>query len=394
MLEEKSGQENITSLRVFYDTAAIVIMILTYPIATTVLPVFSGLISVVVTLSYWGIIVVFSVYAIRNITPPKGSGCASYAIASAVMFFASYTVFGGLMAGLGRSPYQFTVDAIVLDVLQIAVRVLGVELLRYYIISRMTQSEYPGLGLVIAALAAASYRLTPLRLATMSPSVPLETMSALSYFASEFALGLFSGLLMLSTNTPVTGLAFTATYRLLYRLTPLLPDLLWYENLFLTLVLVLALYTVTVYALSPPGVRRGTSVTYMFPVLAIALAVWLSQGVLGVYIFAVTSTSMTPSLNVGDLAIVVKAEPSTIRVGDVVVYKNTDGIMVAHRVVDIVTKNKKTYFITKGDAVASPDPDPVPPGAVAGKVAYKLPKLGWVSIMFRSAVTYMAQVYK
>jgi signal peptidase len=393
-LEEEIRQEDIIGLRVLYDLTAIVIVALTYPITTTVLPVFTGFIGVVARLSYWGMIIVFSVNAIRYNTSPQGSGYVSYAVASAATLFTSYVVLGGFMSGLGRSPYQFTASVLVFDILQTAISVLGIELLRYYIIARMAQGGYPGLGLVVAALATASYRLTPLKLATMSLSAPLETMSALSYFVSEFALGLFSGLLMLSTNTPIMGLAFTATYRLLYRLTPFLPDLLWYENLFLTLVLVLVLYSVTVYALSPPGAGKGTSVTYMFPVLAIALAVWLSQGVLGVYLFAITSTSMTPSLNVGDLVIVVKAEPSTIRVGDVVVYKNTEGTMVAHRVVDIVVGGKKTYFITKGDAVASPDPDPVPPGAIAGKVVYKLPKLGWVSIMFRRAVAYVAQAYK
>ncbi len=392
MLEEQSKTEPVLTVNVLYDLAVIFTALLTYPIATTVLPSFTGLLGLAIRLLYWGSISVLMIYALRTHTSTIGPGYATYAVASGAIFFTSYLVFGGLIGGLGRSPYQFTVDVMVPDILQIAVAVLGIELLRYYMVVRLAHKNYPGLGLVVSAIIIASYKLTPLKLLTISLSEPLEVMSALSYFAIEFALGLLSGFLMLSTNSPISGLAFMATYRILYRVTPFLPDLLWYENIFLVLVLVLMLYMVTVYALSPPGLRKGTSITVLFPVFTVAVAVWLSQGVLGVYLYAITSTSMTPNFDVGDLVVVLKTEPSNIDVGDIIVYKNTEGVMVAHRVIDIIVKDKKTYYITKGDAVPDPDPDPVPLSAVAGKAVYKLPKLGWVSIMFRKTITYLYQL--
>ena len=68
-------------------------------------------------------------------------------------------------------------------------------------------------------------------------------------------------------------------------------------------------------------------------------------------------------------------ELNTIEVGDVIAYDRS-GYMIVHRVIEI----KDTYFVTQGDANASPD-TAVYPESVIGKVVGVSPFLGTIVTM-------------
>jgi signal peptidase len=90
----------------------------------------------------------------------------------------------------------------------------------------------------------------------------------------------------------------------------------------------------------------------------------------------VLSSSMTPLLGVGDLAIIKPIEPSNLEVGDVAAFKDPAGrknVIITHRIIEI----KEDGFKTKGDAVEEPDQFVVPPYDVVGVVAFNIPYLGY-----------------
>ncbi len=58
--------------------------------------------------------------------------------------------------------------------------------------------------------------------------------------------------------------------------------------------------------------------------------------------------SMYPTLKPGDVGLVEKCRPETLKIGDIVVFKSNN-ILIGHRIVDIKTKNGETIFIAKGD---------------------------------------------
>ncbi|HWQ16619.1 MAG TPA: signal peptidase I [Sulfolobales archaeon] len=94
----------------------------------------------------------------------------------------------------------------------------------------------------------------------------------------------------------------------------------------------------------------------------------------------VISGSMEPTISMGDIALVVKIRnPSEVRVGDIIAFWNENQIVI-HRVVGI-TENG---FITKGDALPSPDPFIVEKNTVIGKAIGSIPKIGWITIIMRS----------
>jgi signal peptidase len=105
----------------------------------------------------------------------------------------------------------------------------------------------------------------------------------------------------------------------------------------------------------------------------------------------VVSGSMEPVMYRGDIVIVDK-NPSSVQVGDIVVYKatwiNED---VIHRVKEIYkTSNGSTYLIMKGDNNQVADPYPVQyPDQVVSKVVsingqpLIIPKIGYISLWIK-----------
>ena len=63
----------------------------------------------------------------------------------------------------------------------------------------------------------------------------------------------------------------------------------------------------------------------------------------------VEGRSMRPLLRDGDLVVVVKEDPSEIKVGDIIVYKTMDGRYIIHRVIGVEIFDGKYYYRTKGD---------------------------------------------
>jgi len=111
----------------------------------------------------------------------------------------------------------------------------------------------------------------------------------------------------------------------------------------------------------------------------LVLTVWTSTGLLGFYPTIIASGSMTPTMEVGDIAIATSIDPSKIQTGDIIQYLKGEE-MTLHRVVEIYRERGTLFFITKGDANSAPDPDPVHPSQIRGKLILTIPKLGWASI--------------
>jgi len=100
-------------------------------------------------------------------------------------------------------------------------------------------------------------------------------------------------------------------------------------------------------------------------------------------VMVVPSTSMVPTLNVGDIVIVKGVDPNTITVGTVIIFRSPGGtIDIIHRVVGIVKEGGTLYFQTKGDHNAAPDPwsPGVPEQNVKGVLVGKIPYVGYITL--------------
>ena len=98
--------------------------------------------------------------------------------------------------------------------------------------------------------------------------------------------------------------------------------------------------------------------------------------------YVIVSGSMEPIIKVRDAVVVRRCEENEIEIGDVVTYRSMDesyyGILITHRVVNIEMQNGEKLFITKGDANETIDRSPVKFSQIQGKVAMRIPKIGYL----------------
>jgi len=84
----------------------------------------------------------------------------------------------------------------------------------------------------------------------------------------------------------------------------------------------------------------------------------------------------TNGFNKGDIMLLKK--PTSINVGDVIVYKTNYPAPIIHRVIKTYQKNNQNLYITKGDHNSDRDPNEV--SNVVGKAILRIPWLGYVKI--------------
>ena len=73
------------------------------------------------------------------------------------------------------------------------------------------------------------------------------------------------------------------------------------------------------------------------------------------------------------------AEPSSLAIGDMVQFQK-NGIPIVHRIIDKRNIDGTFWFMTKGDSNDIPDPDLISQNHINGKVAFTIPKIGWLTI--------------
>lgn len=102
--------------------------------------------------------------------------------------------------------------------------------------------------------------------------------------------------------------------------------------------------------------------------------------------YVVVSGSMEPTIPVGSIVYSKNEDPSTMNVGDVIVFLNEaqGRAPITHRIVsnDTVTGT----IITKGDANESEDIHPVPYNKVLGRVEAHVPRIGFTVAMFTTTL--------
>jgi len=104
----------------------------------------------------------------------------------------------------------------------------------------------------------------------------------------------------------------------------------------------------------------------------------------------ISSQSMQPVLNYGDLVLVRREPAECVAVGDIIAfnvpspYDKMAQSPTVHKVVEKLNENGITYFKTKGDNNLSEDQWSVPAENVIGKYTGKVPYIGFVVVFLKS----------
>jgi signal peptidase I len=103
--------------------------------------------------------------------------------------------------------------------------------------------------------------------------------------------------------------------------------------------------------------------------------------VLGLTPLTVVSGSMSPSIETGDMVIIMKGNKN-IKPGDIITYRLGD-VLVTHRVKNISNINAAEVFVTQGDANSIVDFKTVERRNILGKYVFKIPMGGYIKASLR-----------
>jgi signal peptidase len=143
-------------------------------------------------------------------------------------------------------------------------------------------------------------------------------------------------------------------------------------------------------AAEPPALRalRGALqfVAHAGAAFAIGIALALIAPLaVGARPLAVLSGSMEPTLGTGDITVVRTIAPLDARPGDIVTFRdpNNSERLITHRVRSMRVQGDRVAFVTRGDANNVSERWRVPVSGEIGRVAYRIPELGWVLMYAR-----------
>jgi len=171
----------------------------------------------------------------------------------------------------------------------------------------------------------------------------------------------------------------------MYKLSPVLP---LRRNLFITYLPLLASTLIIGLLLyldcSPHRVAtrrtRGRREIRALQVLLFSLTVLLTLLFLqGFRLLVVSSGSMTPTLNVGDIVLVRPVDLERASNGDIIAFSNGLNVII-HRVVGVDSSGE--CLVTRGDANSVNDPLWACRDTIIGKAMFKIPYLGYPILLF------------
>ena len=306
------------------------------------------------------------------------------------------TFFMAFFMGFGKSANVWTSTTLAIYFPYLLMPFLATEISRAYL-TQTTSKHKPTLMLLLISL---FYTL-------IIPTIPNYLNLTTPLTIAEFLIHTFIPTLAISLLATYfayldafpANLTYMAIPTFFTWFSPILPNIQWQTQSILTVIATAIGFILLDQTAKPlPTTQRErihrtlkkqkSQLPYWTAIAIIGLvAVWSSTGLLGFTPTIIASGSMQPTMDVGDIAIVVKAPTQTIKIGDIIQYRTPD-MLVMHRVIGITGQEGSEVFVTQGDANNVPD-DPVLQSQVMGKVLFTIPKLGWVSITFK---TFFAEI--
>ena len=354
-----------------------------------------GLFAYIVPSMCWAIVAVLTIYLGGGLS--KFISWTNSRIAFMALLSASFQIFimidAGLINGFGKNPLSFEPMFIIINSTLVTSTLLGRELSRGYLVKNLNKKR-PELTLTFITILYTFTNVSIFSLLNYRDPLVYST-----FMGKTFLPTLTSNLLatyVAQIGGPLASLAYYTPLKAFQWFSPILPDLPWgYESIIGVMTPTIGFVVITQATTKMDQMRAGilhrnrgvsnlkrnggTMKGWLLLSVFFVIATWTSTGLLGFYPTVIASGSMRPTMDVGDMAIVVKVDPKDIIENDIIQYWK-DGAMFLHRVIVIRRGDEGLLYVTKGDANRVTDIDPVFQGQIKGKLIFTLPYIGWISI--------------
>lgn len=294
-------------------------------------------------------------------------------------FFLLYYL-SGIVIGFAKTDNYYNMTGLTSFIIPITATIIIKEFLRYQVIMK---SE----GNIV------------LTILTCILFIFLDVTNPIFYngFASKYDTFIFFALTFLpavSTNIVCTYLSYKVGYKpnLLYLLVvnlyqyilPIVPNPNEYlASLVKFLLPILLGYKLTgfFHLTSDEDIERdykkGSVAALIISSIMVIVLVYFTSGYFHYYALAIASGSMEKVISKGDVVIIEKLDKKyeELEEGQVIAYKY-QGVLVVHRIVNIIEEKGDYYVYTKGDANAKEDNYVVKQETILGTVRLVLPYVG------------------
>ena len=296
----------------------------------------------------------------------------------------------GVFTQFGKNPFSLTWGGVTENLLLMCSILIGGEYSRAFLINNLSK-KYPFGAVLIISIVFAMIQI-PLSMLTGIDS-GLELMDTitqtvfpqimLSIMASYFAY----------VAGPVPAIIYLGIIRAFSFLSPYIPDPAWMPKLlFNVLVPALSFYIFRkIYsrqaAMTEEKKKEGDFGWVVVSAISVVI-MWFAVGLFPIFPSVIMTGSMEPVIEPGDMALVRKVDFDSIQVGDIIMYKNGEGLFIIHRVTKIIDADEginisEKQLITKGDNNPCEDINPIVMSQLKGRVITIIPKLGILTFYIR-----------
>ena len=308
----------------------------------------------------------------------------SYIIIAALSYIVAY-ILSGIFISFGKNPFATTVKGYLINMWITMSVIIAREYIRYKLINNVYDND----KVLVAILISVVYVIMDLQLNRFFTSEKISMLMIIKLIAQVLLPSmakntLFSYIVMYSNWFPAVLYEFminTYTWTL-----PILPNSPWIITVVIESMIPLIVFLYTRYTIlrnelfkSREKLINSDPRNIIALVVVVVLATWFAVGIFPIAPIAIATPSMSPEINVGDVAIIRKCNSNDVIVGDVIQYK-MEGYTVVHRVIEKSQSNGEVTFITQGDNNNSPDFYPVSQEQLIGKVIYKIKHIGYPAI--------------
>lgn len=310
-----------------------------------------------------------------------------FMLVCAVLYLISYFLIGTI-DGFGLNIYDTSFAGIVKNLLIFGSTVALKEWVRNYLINSVQKRFAVFIGIAIVFI----FSFSEVNLDTFQKLKTIEDW--FSYISKNILPVVFFHVFM-TVASYIMGFYGTLIYATLTKfpiwMVRILPNFRWITLLLVGALLPL-LFTIVLRSISHKKAVRGkrqemkqaSPYSWIATAIVAVVTVWFALGIFPIFPTAIVSNSMKPQISRGDIVLIQKVDPNTLKERDVILYA-LDDIQVFHRIIHVQYKQGVKQFIVKGDNNQFEDPKAVLAEQIIGKHIATIPYLGWPGVLLKQS---------
>lgn len=289
----------------------------------------------------------------------------------------------GFIFGYTKSPYDHTIIGIIKNIIIQLLPILGIELSRNILVNKNESNK------TVILITTLLLILIEINFYNLYSS--FSSREGSFKYIVQFILPIISTNLLFTYLCLIGGASLPLIYRIIelimLLILPILPNLDWFANSSLGILIPAIYFLLFKYIITKNNTRerKKNKTNKITLIIVIILSFTLVSFMLGIFKYepvAILSNSMHPIYDRGDVIVYEKIKDSDLKNIDknsIIIYR-IGNQLVAHRVVNVIKENGKTYYQTKGDNNNAVDSNYVKPENVIGIYKIHIKFIGYPSI--------------